>query len=132
MAVNNLSFIQLYELEKKAGNRAARTLSGALRSAVAQTTAPVSFTAQKSTGASAKYKVNRLSRIAMRAPHYIFKQHYGFEGRKSNGVNMRLKPTDVINLALDKANVLEQLADDLTNIRADQVFTLIKFPRNGR
>lgn len=132
MAVNNLSATQLYDLEKKAGNRAARTLSGALRSAVAQTTNPVSFTAQKTTGAGARYKDNRLSRIAMRAPHYIFKQHYGFEGRKKNGVNMRLAPTNVINIALDKANVLESLADELADFRAEEVFTKINFTRNGR
>lgn len=132
MAVNNLSATQLFELEKKAGNRAARTLSDSLRSAVAQTTDPVSFTAQKRTGASARYKDNRLTRIAMRAPHYIFKQHYGFEGRKKNGVNMRLRPTNVINIALEKANILESLADELTDIRAEEVFTKINFQRNVR
>ena len=132
MSVNNLSAIERFNLEKKAANQAARAIVVGLRSAVAQTTDPISGFAAKSTGASAKYKDQRLSRIAMRAPHYIFKQHYGFEGTKKNGVNMRLRGTDVINIGLQKANALETLADALTDIRAEEVFTKFNFNTNGR
>lgn len=143
MSVNNLSAIERFNLEKKAANQAARAIAAGLRSAVAQTTVDARIVkdkylyrnsgfAAKSTGASAKYKDQRLSRIAMRAPHYIFKQHYGFEGTKKNGVNMRLRGTDVINIGLQKANALETLADALTDIRAEEVFTKLNFNTNGR
>lgn len=132
MAVNNISAIERYNWEKKAAQKAAKSIASGLKSAIAQTTNPRTYFAQKSSTAAPKYKENRLTRISMRAPQYIFKQHYGFEGTKKNGVNMRLRGTDVINIALQKANALETLADELTEIRAEEVFTKLNFNTNGR
>jgi len=120
------SAIDLYQLEKKVGKEAANRLTNSLRGAVRYTTKPKVGLAMKSS-ASAKYKNNRLQRLVIQAPHYIFKQHYGFEGTKSNGVQMRLKQTFVIDIALTTSNVLESLADDIGNIRMEEVTTKINF-----
>jgi len=58
----------------------------------------------------------------------------GYEGTKKNGVYQRLKATDVLSKALDKSNVLDTLADNLADLRAEAVVTAINFihPQNGR
>ncbi|RZJ71067.1 hypothetical protein [Flavobacterium sp.] len=124
-----LSPADLYTLEKKAGNAAARKLRDHLRFAIQRTIFRKTGNAEASANSRAKFKDNRLQRITMQAPHYIFKQHYGFEGQKKNGVNMRLKKTDVLNIALDRSKVLEILADDLAKIRIDQVALSVTFAR---
>jgi hypothetical protein len=58
-------------------------------------------------------------------------QNFGFEGQKSNGVNQRLQATDVFERALDSANILEDLADEISELRIDQVTALINFNRTN-
>lgn len=123
------SAVDLYMLEKKAGSNATRDIKKGLRYGIARTTHKQSGIALETAGSRAVFKDNRLQRVTIRAPHYIFKQHYGFEGTKKNGINMRLRPTDVINYSLDQTNVLETLANEIGNIRASQVESAINFDR---
>lgn len=124
-----ISAIDLYNLERKAGANAAKLLRAGLRYAIANTIHQTSDGESRKATSRAVYKDDRLQRITIKAPRYIFMQHHGFEGTKKNGVNMRLKQTDVINIALDKSNVLEHLADDIANIRIDQFALKINFDR---
>ena len=125
-----ISAVDLYQLEKQLGNQAATSLRAAFKQAIAATV--------NSTGDSRKatvtsrYKQQRLDRLTFSAPHYIYKQNYGFEGTKKNGVKMRLKATEVITKAIDNSGILEKLADGITDIRAEQVFLAINFKTNGR
>jgi hypothetical protein len=121
------SAIDLYNLERKAGGNAAKILRAGLRAAIAETVNTTEDGEARKATSRAVYKDNRLQRITIKAPHYIFKQHFGFEGRKKNGVNMRLRSTSVVSMALEKSNVLETLADDIANIRVDQFALKINF-----
>lgn len=72
-----------------------------------------------------RYNKQQLTRIAIKAPKHVFIQNYGFEGVKSNGINMRLKSTNVINDAIERSAVVGYLADALSEVRADEI--LIQF-----
>lgn len=122
-----LGAVDTYQLEKNLANKTTRVLRTAVRSAIAQTTESRSGNALQKSGSRAVFKDGRLQRFTIRAPHYIFKQQYGFEGVKSNGINMRLNSTSVINKALDDANILESVADEISEIRLSQVTSLINF-----
>jgi len=123
--------IDLLSKEKAVAQKATKALRSNLRSAISQTTNKRTGLASKA-GSRAVFKFGRLQRVTLKAPHYIFKQHYGFEGKKSNGVNMRLKATDVLNKALASSNVLDTLADGIADIRSEQVLATINFSKNGK
>ena len=121
------SAVDRYNQEKKIANMATRSLRTGLRNAIARTTQSKTRTALSQANSRAVFKDLRLQRVTLKAPHYIFKQNYGFEGSKSNGIMMRLKPTNVLNLALEESNVLEQLADGIAEVRLDEVTVRINF-----
>lgn len=124
------SAVDIYMLEKKIGKEAADKLRVAFKQAI-RDTVNVKGPSQNAT-VTARYKSNRLDRLTFFAPHYIFKQHYGFEGTKKNGVTMRLAATNVLNRALAKSGILDSLANDISNLRAEQVITTINFIRRGQ
>lgn len=126
------SAVDLYYLEKQLASKSTTDLKNALKIAIASTTLSKTGKAMSDAGSRAVFKNNRLERITIRAPHYIFKQNFGFEGSKSNGINMRMKATDVLSKALDSSQVLENLADSISEIRLSQVTALINFSKNGR
>jgi len=121
------SAIDRYNQEKKLAGITTRALRSGLRNAIDRTTNRKTGTAVNEAGSRAVFKDQRLQRVTLRAPHYIFKQHYGFEGNKKNGIMMRLKPTDVLTKAIEQANVLETLADGIAEIRMDEVTARINF-----
>jgi hypothetical protein len=112
--------------EKQLTSDAVKKLRVAVRNQISKTTNEKTGEALKIGGAGSRFKNNRLQRIVIQAPHYIFKQNYGFEGQKSNGVNQRLKATDVFSKAIEESNILEKLADDLSELRMEQVIALTK------
>lgn len=124
------SAVDIYMLEKKIGKEAADKLRDAFKQAIRDTINAKGPSLDATV--TAKYKSERLDRLTFSAPHYIFKQHYGFEGTKKNGVNMRLAATNVLNIALAKSGVLDSLADNISNLRAEQVVTGINFIRRGQ
>jgi hypothetical protein len=120
--------VDLYQLEKDLARKTTGQIRTGLRSAIQQTTKAVSGGfALKTANSRAVFKDDRLQRIVIKAPHYIFKQQYGFEGRKSNGVNMRLRATDVITQTLVNSRVMETLADEISEIRLSQITAKINF-----
>jgi hypothetical protein len=114
--------------EMLAGEKAAKLLQGALRSAIGTET--IKHTGKLlRTGVKAiidKYN-QQLDRITISSPHYGFKLNYGFEGVKANGVRMSLKPTNHLHSAIERTNIINQLATQLGTIRADQVTATINF-----
>ena len=124
------SAVDLYMLERSIGTDAAKQLRAAFKSAIRETV-DSKGESMKAT-VTARYRGARLDRLSFVAPHYIFKQHNGFEGSKKNGVNMRLQATDVLNKALEKSNILDTLADKISDLRAEEVITAINFRRDGR
>jgi len=73
-----------------------------------------------------RFKKWHLVRLSVTGPKYLFIQNYGFEGVKSNGVNMRLQQTDVVNSAIESSNVVEFLALAIGESRADEVIVNLK------
>jgi hypothetical protein len=121
--------IDILGKEKEITGVVVKKLRSAVREQISKTSEAKSGQAIKTGGAGSRFKNGRLQRITLSAPHYIFKQHYGFEGKKSNGVNQRLKGTNVFEKALDSANVLEDLANQISELRIDQVTALIQFKK---
>lgn len=112
------------QLEREAGKKAARTLRKDLRQQVARRFTSRSGSLKKIT-ATHRMKRGELQRIAIKAPKHGFIQHYGFEKRKNNGVFQRLKGTNFLNHAINKNGAIEKLADDISNIRGDEVVAKI-------
>lgn len=126
------SAIDLYNLERQLANKGTSALKIALKNAINSTVGIKSFESLNSANSRAVFRDQRLQRITIQAPHYIFKQNFGFEGSKSNGINMRLEATSVLSKALDSSNILNTLADGIADIRLSQVSALINFQKNGR
>ena len=124
--------MDIYMLERELASKTTSTVKRDLKSAISATSHAKTGEALKKASSRSVFKHDRLQRIAIKAPYYIFMQNYGFEGSKSNGVNMRLKETSVIAKALDTSNILNTLADGISEIRLSQVSTLINFSKNGR
>jgi hypothetical protein len=119
--------VDLYQLEKNLAGKSTTAMRNAIRGAISQTTESQTGEALKQAGSRAVFRDNRLQRITIRAPHYIFKQQYGFEGTKSNGINMRLQATSVIAKAIESSKILETLADEISEIRLTEVTSKINF-----
>lgn len=113
--------------ELEAGRKAARSLSRNLKKILGQEfqlSSPSVMNAN--TGASAKMKYHALDRIVLKSSSVSFIQNYGFEGIKSNGRAMRLKPVDHFNKLLNNNRALETLATEVANLRAEEVTAKIK------
>jgi hypothetical protein len=116
-------------LEKQAGKQAALTLRKSLKNLI-------KFGFETSQGNSqllrstvlSKMKDGQLQRLVIKMPHYGFKNHFGFEGVRSNGVKLRLMSNQgFLSNALTSNNALETLATEISEIRADQVSAAINF-----
>ena len=68
--------------EKKAAQRATRKLRREFKNILSTLTIKQGSQLFKKTGVFLKMKFDSLDHLAVVAPHYIFKQHYGFEGIK--------------------------------------------------
>lgn len=119
--------IDILKREKEITASAVKKLRVAVRTEVSITTKKITGDAIRISGAGSRFKLGRLQRITMSAPYYIFMQNYGFEGKKSNGINQRLNATDVFKKAVDSSKVLDSLANEISELRIDQVTALIKF-----
>lgn len=121
--------IDIAQKEKEIASVAVNKLRIAVRQQIGNTSTKRTGEALKIGNAGSRFKFGRLQRITMKAPYYIFMQNYGFEGSKKNGVNQRLKATDVLTKAIESSNILENLADDISELRLDQVAALIQFKK---
>ncbi len=110
--------------EKKAGQKAARTIRRNFKAILATSTVKRSGTLLRIAGATATMKFGELDSITLKASTATFIQHYGFEGIKSNGVRMTLKPLSHFDILFDRSsNALEQLADEIADIRGERITT---------
>ena len=116
-----------FALEKALASREARKLRASFKSAIKETVNVTNFGNAKKATVRTKFKYQRLDRITFVAPDYVYMQHNGFEGVKSNGVSMRLKATNVLNKALLKSNTLVNIVDGLAEIRMEEVFAKFNF-----
>ncbi|HSD07895.1 hypothetical protein [Flavobacterium sp.] len=121
--------IDFAQKEKEIASVAVKKLRGTVRQEIANTSNKRTGEALKIGNAGSRFKFGRLQRITLKAPYYTFMQNYGFEGKKSNGVNQRLKATDVIAKAIDSSGILDDLADEISELRLDQVSALIQFKK---
>jgi len=114
--------------EMLAGVKAAKQLQGALRTAIGIETVRHTGKMMRTRAAAKKDKTTgQLDRITIASPAYSFKLNYGFEGVKSNGVSMSLKPTNHLHTAIEQTNIINALATEIGNIRADEVIASINF-----
>lgn len=117
----------LTALEKQAGQKAARTLARNLKTILATATTKQTGTMLRAAGANAVVKFDALDHIAIKATSATFKQHYGFEGIKSNGVAMQMKPFNHFTHLFKSTNALEKLIDEIGALRMEQITSKIKF-----
>ncbi|RSC96068.1 hypothetical protein [Tenacibaculum singaporense] len=124
-----MTSVNFSELEKKAGRKAALQLRKSLKNLIQR-----GFETTKGNSAILKSTVlskmdgPELQRLVIKMPHYGFKHHFGFDGVRSNGVKLRLhRHEGFLTRAVSENNVLENLATEIGNIRADEVATKINF-----
>ena len=113
------------KLEKQAGQKAARTIRRNLKLELAGL--KDSGLQLKTIGTAVAMKFGQLNHITIKASTATFMQHHGFEGKKINGVRMRMKPFNHFNKVLEKGNVLEKLATEIGEIRAEEILSNIRF-----
>lgn len=117
------------QLEKQAGQKASLVLRKSLKSEIRNLFETTQGNSEllRSTIVS-KMKGGELQRLVIKMPHYGFKQHFGFDGVKNNGVKLRLlSNTNFLNDALKANNALETLATEIGEIRGDEVVSKINF-----
>lgn len=119
--------INITQLEKRESQKAARILRRDLRSVLSVLNISDSSQLLKNTTVQTKMKFDALDHLAIVTPHYIFKQHHGFEGIKKNGVKMSMKPFDHFGILFNKTKALEQLADAISEIRLEEITSKIRF-----
>jgi len=117
----------LTALEKKAGQKAARTLRRNLKNILAVATTKQTGAMLATAGAGIKMKFDSLDSIVIKASSATFKQHYGFEGIKSNGVAMRMKPFNHFTKLFNGTKALETLLSEVGEIRAEELTSKLQF-----
>ena len=115
--------------EKTAGKKAAKNIRQALRSVIsAQIGKKSKTTGTMLNGLSVKAKMRygQLDNITIGATNVTFIQHYGFEKSASNKARFTLKPRNYFTEAFNKTKALEVLADELGDIRAEEITSKIR------
>lgn len=115
----------LETLEKKAGQKAARTLRRNLRNQLA--TIKDTGIMLGLSGAGIKMKYGELEALIIKSSKAAFIQHYGFEGIKSNGVAMTMPAKNHFNVLFNNTNALEKLADEIGTLRMTKITNKIIF-----
>ncbi|WP_421801752.1 hypothetical protein [Flagellimonas sp.] len=118
----------IIQLEKKAGQKAARTIRRNLKTILATATKKQSGELLRLASATASMRFDALEAITIKATPATFKQHYGFEGIKKNGVYMKMRAFDHFTLLQEKSQgALEKLIDEIGELRAEEITSKIKF-----
>lgn len=117
------------QLESAAGKKAAAILKKSLQKEIRSKFETTQGNSEllKSTILS-RMKEGELQRLVIKMPHYGFKQHFGFEGVKKNGVHLRLiNAVNFLGDAILTDNTLENLATEIGELRGDLVISKINF-----
>lgn len=113
--------------EKDIAKRAKTMLQNSVMHNINRLFTPSGKTKSLHTETSVKTRFNKgqLVRLSVSGPKHLYVQNYGFEGVKSNGINMYLEATNVVNSAIEQSNVVDFLAESISETRADEI--LIQF-----
>jgi len=112
----------LIELEKKAGQKAARTIQRNWKNILSTTTTKRTGLMLSLATARANMRFDMLDSIIVSASPATFIQNYGFEGIKKNGIHMSMKPyRHFDNLFKVSESTLEKLLEEITEIRGEKV-----------
>lgn len=125
MATTDVNVQDLQALENAAGQKAAATIRRNLKlelSSLKKTGVQLA-----NTGVGTNMKFGQLDSITIKTTDATFKQHYGFEGTKSNGIRMNMKPYKHFDKVLSKGDVLTKLLNEIGEIRLTQVTRNIRF-----
>ena len=107
--------------ERDIANNAKIKLKGDLLSKVGSQLKERTGESKRSTDVRARFSGEELAKLVIRAPKHLFIQNYGFEGTKKNGVYMRLQAKRTIDQAIEDSQVIDYLADNISEVRADKV-----------
>ena len=79
-------------------------------------------------------KQGQLQRLVIFMPHYGFKNHFGFEGVRSNGIQLELMSNQgFLSKAVSSTNALDPLATAIAEIPGDKIMANIDLsPRRGK
>ena len=113
--------------EKSAGHRASSTIRRELRGILSRLNLKQSSQLLRRISVKPKMRFDALDRLSITAPDYIFKQHYGFEGIKKNGVAMSMRPYDHFGKLFTQTKALDTLADTIAELRAERITSKITF-----
>lgn len=114
-------------LEKKAGQKAARTIQRNWKAILSTATTEQTGVLLSLASARAKMRDDSLEAISVSGSPATFKQHYGFEGIKKNGVAMRMKPFNHFGHLFNKSDrALQQLVAEIAEIRGEKITTKIQ------
>lgn len=114
-------------LEKQAGKKAARTIQRNWKSILSTATVKQTGILLRSATARESMKFDALDSIVVTASPATWKQNYGFEGIKSNGTSMSMKPFNHFDkLFASSKNALEKLLKEVAEIRGTAVTTRIQ------
>lgn len=114
------------DLERKAGKKAARTLQRNWKTILGTATIKQTGVLLKNSHVKAQMKFGELDSLTIHTTSVGMKLNYGFEGIKSNGVAMSLKPLNHIQTLFDKSQAtIEKLAQELAEIKGHEVATKI-------
>ena len=127
----------LQQMEMAAGAKAANLIEqyylGAIVSTGIETVKGTGDLMRKSKAeAVASKETGQLSYIAIKSPRYSYMLNFGFEGVKSNGVAMSLNAYNHLGIAVNSGNVIDNLADEIGDLRGEQVVSRINFSTNGK
>lgn len=122
------SEIDIFLAEKSLGNefsnRIKRNLLTSIKQNVKKGATGMAF---KST-ARPFYKNGLLDKITLYTPYYIYPiLHIGFEGKKKNGINFRVKARQFLSDAVENGKVVEDLATIIGDQRATAIMNRVAF-----
>lgn len=113
--------------EKKAGQKAARTIQRNWKNILSTATTQQTGVLLSLASARAKMRDNSLEAINVTGSPATFKQHYGFEGIKKNGVAMSMKPFNHFGHLFNKSDsALKKLVEEIAEIRGEKITTKIQ------
>lgn len=123
---SKIALIDQEALEKKAGQKAARTMQRNWKTILATATVKQTGTLLKNSHVKAEMKFGELDRIVVHTTRVGMIHNYGIEGKDKNGRLMSRKPLDLVDTLFDKSqNAIEKLAEELAEIRGFEIATNI-------
>lgn len=123
---SKVALIDQEGLEKKAGQKAARTLQRNWKTILATATTKQTGILLKNSHVKPKMKYGELDSLTIHTTRIGMIHNYGFEGIAKNGRVMSLKPLNTIDTLFSKSErAVQKLAEEIAEIRGREVATKI-------